>query len=94
MLHSYGSALRHIRLVLESRAHLNNNTCENILMSYLLGRAGDCCFQIGRRWDQVDKHRKDFSNVENFDTKMISVLSEEDVKNYKGKRQAIHHYLI
>lgn len=55
-------------------------------MSYLLGRAGDCCFQIGRKWDLVDKYRKDFVNVETFDAKMRMVLNEEDVIKYKGTK--------
>ena len=54
-------------------------------MSYLLGRAGDCCFQIGHRWDQVDEHRADFSVVESFDAKMKAVMSEEETTNYKGE---------
>lgn len=83
---SYGNALKHIRLVLESRAHLDNGSCENILMSYLLGRAGDCCFQIGRKWDLVDKYRQDFMNIETFDAKMRMVLNEEDVIKYKGTK--------
>lgn len=93
LFHSYGGALKHIRLVLESRAHLDNGTCENILMSYLLGRAGDCCFQIGRRWDQIDKYKKDFSLVESFDAKMKAVLTDEKIENYRGKQASTISYI-
>lgn len=81
---SYGLALKHIRLVLECRAHLTNGTCENILMSFLLGRAGDCCFQIARKWYLIEKFRAEFSSSETFDEKMTAVIKEEDVTNYKG----------
>lgn len=76
--------MKHIRFVLESRAHLTNGTCENILMSYLLGRAGDCCFQIGRKWDLVDNYKLDHSKFETFDTKMKNVMDEDEVEKYKG----------
>lgn len=53
-------------------------------MSYLLGRAGDCCFQIAQKWDMIENYRAEFSSSEIFDEKMAAVLKEEDVTNYKG----------
>ncbi len=84
MIYSYGGALKHFKLVLESRAHLTNGSCENILLSYLLGRAGDCCFQIAKNWDIVEKLRADFVKVENCDAKMVAAMNEEEVQQYAG----------
>ena len=46
--------------------------------SYVLGRAGDCCFMTVQDWAQVDMHRKDYFHCTSSHCD-IMVEGEEDV---------------
>ncbi|XP_075222237.1 erythroid differentiation-related factor 1-like isoform X2 [Lycorma delicatula] len=58
----YASALHYIQLVLKCSCHMCG--VYDKLVSSLLGRAGDCCFQLVQRWHQSDLEllRSDFSS--------------------------------
>lgn len=49
----YATALRYIRYDLKCSCHMAG--VYDKLVSTLLGRAGDCCFQLAQRWNQSDK---------------------------------------
>lgn len=58
----YGASLRYILAVLHCQKILKH-FCEvrnDKLISYLLGRAGDCCFMTVQDWQNVEKHRSDY----------------------------------
>uniref|UniRef100_A0A8D9EM91 Erythroid differentiation-related factor 1 n=1 Tax=Cacopsylla melanoneura TaxID=428564 RepID=A0A8D9EM91_9HEMI len=51
----YGDALKYIEAVLDCRTH-TGLPYSGALASYLLGRAGDCCFKAVQDWTHVDIH--------------------------------------
>ncbi|GAB1869397.1 Erythroid differentiation-related factor 1 [Camponotus japonicus] len=79
---NYGASLRYMLKVLY---------CQKILeifcgvrndksISYLLGRAGDCCFMIVQHWNNVEKHRKDYDIKNEMEEKIVEELfSMEDL---------------
>lgn len=48
------------------------------LRSYLLGRAGDCCFMIVQDWAHVDTHRKNYAYCTRLD-RDIKVEVDKDM---------------
>lgn len=59
---NYGSSLRYILAVLRCQKILEVfcGVRSDKLISYLLGRAGDCCFMTVQDWANVEKHRLDY----------------------------------
>ena len=58
----YGRALQMIGRVLRCREALDRlvgRRQQRGLESYLLGRAGDCCFMLVQDWPAVEEHRRD-----------------------------------
>lgn len=61
---NYGASLKHTRAALNCQKVLELFCVvrNEKLISYLLGRAGDCCFMIVQDWKSVSKHRKDYDS--------------------------------
>lgn len=57
------------------------------LVSYLLGRAGDCCIQLAQCWEEVSTHRADFALVtpveQALEAEMAKDMPEEDYPHGK-----------
>ncbi|XP_017889932.1 erythroid differentiation-related factor 1 [Ceratina calcarata] len=73
---NYGASLRYVLSVLR---------CQKILeifcgirndksISYLLGRAGDCCFRTVQDWCKVEKHRKDYEMRNEIEEKIVEEI--------------------
>ncbi|XP_076677136.1 erythroid differentiation-related factor 1 [Andrena cerasifolii] len=73
---NYGASLRYMLAVLR---------CQKILeifcgirndksISYLLGRAGDCCFMAVQDWCNVEKHRKDYEMKNAIEEKIVEEI--------------------
>lgn len=73
---NYGASLRYMLAVLR---------CQKILeifcgirndksISYLLGRAGDCCFMAVQDWCNVEKHRKDYEMKNATEEKIVEEI--------------------
>jgi hypothetical protein len=73
-----GRSLHYIERVLRVLAALASYSSSVGLQSYLLGRAGDCCFMIVQNWTQVDIYRKDYAHSTTLDCD-IMVEVEKDV---------------
>ncbi|XP_066598751.1 erythroid differentiation-related factor 1 [Prorops nasuta] len=79
---NYGVSLRHMLVVLR---------CQKILevfcgvrndksLSYLLGRAGDCCFMTVQDWGTIDRHRKDFNTKSATEERIVEeIFTMEDI---------------
>ena len=79
---NYGASLRYMLAVLR---------CQKILeifcgirndksISYLLGRAGDCCFMAVQDWCNVEKHRKDYETKNRIEERIVEeICSMEDL---------------
>lgn len=92
---NYGASLRYMLAVLR---------CQKILeifcdirndksISYLLGRAGDCCFMAVQDWCNVEKHRKDYeikSEIEERIVEDICRIEDLDSSMYIGKKKYIY----
>uniref|UniRef100_A0A1B6CP20 Erythroid differentiation-related factor 1 n=1 Tax=Clastoptera arizonana TaxID=38151 RepID=A0A1B6CP20_9HEMI len=86
----FGRAMSYIKYVLRCQAHVLKITGqENIykgsnngLVSYLLGRAGDCCIQLVQNWDEVSIHRADLAIMtpveESLEAEMAKDIDESD----------------
>lgn len=79
---NYGASLRymlevlHCQKILEIFCGVRNDKS----ISYLLGRAGDCCFMTVQDWCNVEKHRKDYSTKNEIEEKVVEELfSVEDL---------------
>lgn len=73
-----GRSLHYIERVLRVLAALASYSYSVGLRSYLLGRAGDCCFMIVQNWTLVDIHRKDYAHSTTLDCD-IMVEVEKDM---------------
>ncbi|KAK1125167.1 hypothetical protein K0M31_006507 [Melipona bicolor] len=73
---NYGASLRYMLAVLR---------CQNILeifcgirndksISYLLGRAGDCCFMAVQDWCNVEKHRRDYEMKNEIEERIVQEI--------------------
>lgn len=79
---NYGASLRYMlevlycQKILEIFCGVRNDKS----ISYLLGRAGDCCFMIVQDWGNVEKHRKDYDMKNEMEEKIVEeVYSMEDL---------------
>lgn len=75
---NYGKSLHYIVHVLRVLAALASSSSSVGLQSYLLGRAGDCCFMIVQNWTQVDTHREDYAHFTTLDCDIMMEV-EKDV---------------
>lgn len=86
---NYGVSLRymlevlHCQKILEIFCGVKNNKS----ISYLLGRAGDCCFMTVQDWCNIKKHRKDYEMKNKMEEKITEELynieaSIEDMSKY------------
>lgn len=73
---NYGASLRYVlevlycQKILEIFCGVRNNKS----ISYLLGRAGDCCFMVVQDWTNVEKHRKEYETKDETEEKIIEEL--------------------
>lgn len=91
-LKRFGSALRYIKYVLRCNWHkLQGNSWEQRgLISFLLGRAGDCCIQLALFWDDILLHRADFSNCSDIDIAMeIEMKRDLDNRTYPSEVELV-----
>ncbi|XP_058791779.1 erythroid differentiation-related factor 1 isoform X2 [Phymastichus coffea] len=83
---TYGATLRYILAVLRCQKILEIfcGVRNDKLISYLLGRAGDCCFMVVQDWSNVEKHRNDYetrSVTENSITDVIFAMKNSDMNS-------------
>lgn len=81
---NYGASLRYILAVLRSQKILEIfcRIKNEKLISYLLGRAGDCCFMTVQDWNNIEKHRIDYETktvTENSITDAIFSMEDIDL---------------
>lgn len=87
---NFGAALRYIlycqkiHIVLEIFCGVKNYK----LISYLLGRAGDCCFMTVKDWSNVEKHRKDYNMKDEMEEKVVEKLFNMKDLNMSKYRNA------
>lgn len=92
---NYGAALRYISIVLRCQKILDvfcgiNN---EQMMSYFLGRAGDCGFMTVQDWGHVEKHRQDYEAKNETSPFIDEICSMEELENsefYLCFRARIH----
>lgn len=83
---NYGASLRYMLAVLR---------CQKILeifcgirndksISYLLGRAGDCCFMAVQDWCNVEKHRKDYEMKNATEEKIVEEICKMEDLDMNG----------
>lgn len=85
---NYGASLRymlevlHCQKILEIFCGIRNDKS----ISYLLGRAGDCCFMIVQDWRNIEKHRKDYemkNEIEEKITEELYSIDNLDMSKYR-----------
>lgn len=77
---NYGAALRNLRFAV---------LCQNVVKKYvpkmktqksvLYGRAGDCYFQIGKTFDNIERYIDEFVNESDLDKAIAKDLDKEDL---------------
>lgn len=79
---NYGASLRYMlevlycQKILEIFCGVRNDKS----ISYLLGRAGDCCFMTVQDWCNIEKHKKDYEMKNEVEEKIVEELySMEDL---------------
>ncbi|XP_017791827.1 PREDICTED: erythroid differentiation-related factor 1 isoform X2 [Habropoda laboriosa] len=90
---NYGASLRYMLAVLR---------CQKILemfcgirndksLSYLLGRAGDCCFMVVQDWCNVEKHRKDYEMRHETEEKIVEEICRMEDLDTNGEELLPQH---
>ncbi|CAL7938419.1 unnamed protein product [Xylocopa violacea] len=90
---NYGASLRYMLAVLR---------CQKILeifcgirndksISYLLGRAGDCCFMAVQDWCNVEKHRKDYEMKNEIEEKIVEEICRMEDLDMNGAELLPQH---
>ncbi|KDR07710.1 Erythroid differentiation-related factor 1 [Zootermopsis nevadensis] len=77
---NYGRSLKyivHVLHVLPVLSALASSSSSSGLRSYLLGRAGDCCFMIVQGWAQVDTHREDYAQCTSLDRDIVVEIDKD-----------------
>lgn len=74
----YGRALKHFHSVFECRLCINNTNNDN-LFGFLLGRCGDCCLLIAQNWDKAQQYTDELETDETYDLEIREVLQSECV---------------
>ncbi|KOX80301.1 Erythroid differentiation-related factor 1 [Melipona quadrifasciata] len=90
---NYGASLRYMLAVLR---------CQNILeifcgirndksISYLLGRAGDCCFMAVQDWCNVEKHRRDYEMKNEIEERIVQEIYQMEDLDINGAELLPQH---
>ncbi|XP_054016507.1 erythroid differentiation-related factor 1 [Hylaeus anthracinus] len=90
---NYGASLRYILAVLR---------CQKILeifcgvrnaksISYLLGRAGDCCFMVVQDWPNVERHRKEYEMKNEIEEKIVEEICKMEDLDMNGAELLPQH---
>lgn len=86
---NYGASLRYMlevlycQKILEIFCDVRNDKS----ISYLLGRAGDCCFMTVQDWCNVEKHRKAYETKNGTERKIVEELfnlEDLDMSKYRN----------
>nr|XP_033341580.1 erythroid differentiation-related factor 1 isoform X1 [Megalopta genalis] len=85
---NYGASLRYMLAVLRCQKILELFcgiiNCKSI--SYLLGRAGDCCFMTVQDWCNIEKHRSDYEMKNEAEEKIVEEICKvEDLDSSDAK---------
>nr|XP_018900109.1 PREDICTED: erythroid differentiation-related factor 1 [Bemisia tabaci]XP_018900110.1 PREDICTED: erythroid differentiation-related factor 1 [Bemisia tabaci]XP_018900111.1 PREDICTED: erythroid differentiation-related factor 1 [Bemisia tabaci] len=83
-LKRFGKALKHYKFVMYIRALAASSDQSKELISYLLGRCGDCYFQIARDWMSIEKTREDLKSSSMIDERIWNQI-KKDSQIYKYK---------
>ena len=81
-----GQALRYIVHVLHVLSALQSYSG---LRSYLLGRAGDCCFMIVQDWNHVEVHKNNYAICSTIDHDIMNQV-EKDVAEPNNEGNNLH----
>lgn len=74
----YGISLRYINLALNcQKAVVNHLSSLQFQKCCLLGRAGDCYFQIIKSFNEIEEISKEFSNISNTDKEILKEIQED-----------------
>ncbi|XP_068977748.1 erythroid differentiation-related factor 1 [Bombus flavifrons] len=79
---NYGASLRYMLAVLRCQKMLEIfcDIRNDKSISYLLGRAGDCCFMAVQDWCNVEKHRRDYEMKKEIEESIVEeIYRMEDV---------------
>lgn len=79
---AYGASLRYILAMLRCQKMLEIfcGVRNDKLISYLLGRAGDCCFRTVQDWSNVEVHKQAYERKNENDEKIVEeLLMMEDI---------------
>lgn len=80
---NYGASLRYMlevlycQKILEIFCDVRNDKS----ISYLLGRAGDCCFMVVQDWCNVKKHRKDYEIRNEMAEKIVEKIYDMNLRH-------------
>lgn len=74
----YGISLRYINLALNcQKAVVNHLSSLQFQKCCLLGRAGDCYFQIIKSFNEIEAISKEFSNISDMDKEILKEIQED-----------------
>lgn len=74
----YSLAVLRCHRILEIFCGMKNDK----LISYLLGRAGDCCLMIVHDWQNIEEHRRAYEEADDVEVRIVSELFDMDMSKY------------
>uniref|UniRef100_A0A6V7IA57 Erythroid differentiation-related factor 1 n=1 Tax=Bracon brevicornis TaxID=1563983 RepID=A0A6V7IA57_9HYME len=83
----YGASLRYILNVLKCQKILEIfcDIKNNKSLSYLLGRAGDCCLMLVQDWPNIDQHREALTSKREVDDRIAEEIEHiKDIDDING----------
>ncbi|KAH8286517.1 hypothetical protein KR054_010593, partial [Drosophila jambulina] len=83
---NYGSTLRSIELACRCQQVLNKYMA-NVVSQYscLLGRAGDCFFQMSKHWEAIEEYEQQYEEQD----KSMGVITEELSQELEGEEEEL-----
>lgn len=96
---NYGASLRYMLAVLRCQKMLEIfcDIRNDKSISYLLGRAGDCCFMAVQDWCNVEKHRRDYemkNEIEESIVEEIYRMEDIDMSMFIAKKYTKDYLVI
>lgn len=96
---NYGASLRYMLAVLRCQKMLEIfcDIRNDKSISYLLGRAGDCCFMAVQDWCNVEKHRRDYemkNEIEESIVEEIYRMEDVDMSMFIAKKYTKDYLVI
>ncbi|CAD6239249.1 GSCOCG00008661001-RA-CDS [Cotesia congregata] len=71
----YSLAVLRCHRILEIFCGMKNDK----LISYLLGRAGDCCLMIVHDWQNIEEHKRAYEEADDVEVRIVSELFDMDM---------------